>query len=389
MKRLICLALLVACKGKTDAPAKASKTTEDPNAQVSRMETPAPPPQRSAPPMPDTMPGVRRDVSALVGRTTRAAIGELDGHTVLVLVDPDSMRVVDKAGKQIASMPVIAGIQQLSIANGKILAGWGASREHTEAVARFTLTHLDKDKLVEEVVLAPTTTRPDVTGAIADGDRLHLAYFDSKYGVTKVTATHGASGWTASDPLTFRMATGWAIGDVDGSGKKSLVASRIYGDQIGSDGDAFVLSPDGKRTVLPTTRGAQSIAVADTDGDGKAEIFVGDGWAQNYAKNAQGLLTWIRLVDGAPKAQLIEDTPGQYSITQIIAADVDGDGKPEIIARGNAYVRVYKRSGDAWKGITIAGKMRDVAVGDLDGKGIEVLVVGDHSEVVDLHTASW
>ncbi len=391
--RLVVALALLGCQGKTDP--KPAATGSDP--AVSRAE-PAPKVEhRTAPPLPEPLPGKRRDVTALVGKAARAAIGDLDGDgkAELVVVDPDAVRVIDRAGSEVARAPADGGIQVLLTADldgdhkAEIIAGWGESREHRDTAAKVTLLRLDKGKLAEEVVLAPTTSRNDIVAAIPDGPRLVIAYFDSKYTVTKVTATHAAAGWTTSDTFGSRMATTWGLGDLTGGGHPSLIIGRLYGDAKGADGDVFALAADGSRTTLPTTRGVQSLAVADTDGDGRAEVFVGDGWHQNYIQNAQGLLTWIRMIDGAPRAELIEDTPGQYAINQIVVADVDGDGKPELVTRGNSYVRVYKRTGDAWRGLTIAGPARDVAVGDLDGGGNAILVLGEHSEVVDLHGVTW
>jgi hypothetical protein len=388
MQRTLVL-LLVACQGKPAPPPPPAAGSD----LVSHAEPPPATPveHKPVPPLPDPLPGKRRDMSAIVTTANRALIADLDGdgHAELALLDPVKLRIVDKDGKEIASAPAAAGIEVLTVYGTELVAGFGASREHRDATAQFTGYRLEKTKITVEAILVPTTTRQDVVAAIPDGPRLVLAYFESKYGVTKVSATRAPGAWTTSEPQTIRMATSWGLGDLDGSGKPSIVVGRLYGDVIGADGDAFVLAADGTHKMLPTTRGVQSLAVADTDGDGRAEIFVGDGWHQNYALNAQGLLTWIRLVDGAFKAELIEDTPGQYTINQIIAADVDGDGKPELVTRGNAYVRVYKRSGDRWIGLTIAGKVRDVAVGDLDGNGTAILVVGDRSELVDLHGATW
>jgi hypothetical protein len=228
-----------------------------------------------------------------------------------------------------------------------------------------------------------------VAAVIASGAALLIAYFDSTYSVTKVTATHGAAGWTTGDPVVIRMATSWAIGDLDGDRKPEVVVGRLYGDAKDRDGDAFVLSPEGKRRALATLRGVQGLAVADTDGDGRDEIFLGDGWHQDYGQRARGQLTWARLVDGELRSEVIEDTPGQYTIWQILVADVDGDGKPEIITRGSHYVRVYRRSGERWRGLTIAGAARDLAIGDLDGTGNAILIAGERSELVSLRGVAW
>jgi hypothetical protein len=145
-----------------------------------------------------------------------------------------------------------------------------------------------------------------------------------------------------------------------------------------------VLAPDGSRKRIPSTRGLRSVALIDSDGDGKLELFMGDGWHQNYGQFAHGLLTMAK-PDGSSgfKTELVEDTPGQYEIMKTLPATIDG--KRVLVTNGSHYVRVFWRDGTAWKGLTIAGASRDVAVGDLDGKaGDEILIAGDKSEIVNL-----
>jgi hypothetical protein len=316
---------------------------------------------------PKAQPAKHRELA--IGKAYKAVVANLDGHNDLVVVDGEAMRVLDRTGKEIARAPVTGGIEVLVAHDHELYAGWGQSRDHMDAKARVTRHTLDHGVLREDEVLAPTTSRQDIVSIIPTGNDLLIAYFESKYLVKKVLLKAGVE----TDPVTLRMATAWAVGPM------GTVVGRLYGDAKGVDGDAFILAPDGTRTPLPTTRGVQGLAIAGTD------IFVGDGWHQNYADRAQGLLTWLRPDGSGYRSQLIENTPGQFTIFQIIAADLDGDGAPELVARGNKNVRVYKRTGDRWKGMTIAGVASDVAVGDLDGSGPEIVIVGDHSEVIDLH----
>jgi hypothetical protein len=156
----------------------------------------------------------------------------------------------------------------------------------------------------------------------------------------------------------------------------------MYGDVKGIDGDAFVLALDGTRTPLPTTRGLRSLAVIGSD------IFMGDGWHQNYGEHARGRLTRVAKTADGFRAELVEDTPGQHSIERIVPATIDG--ATVLVAVGSHYVRAYKKQGSVWRGLTIAGAARDVAVGDLDGKpGDELLVVGDTSALVSLAGVTW
>lgn len=400
--RLIALLALVAgCQSKQEPPARTSEPApvSTPSTPQTSVAPPDEPDRAGPPPLASTLPGTRTDVSAWVGSASRAAIGDVDkdGDREIVIADAKRLAVFAVTGKELASTPAVGGIQVLVAADlesdgrAEIIAGWGITRDHLDARATVTLYRLDKTKLAAETVLAPETERAEITAIVPQGQPapgLLIGYYESKYMVRSVNARPGSGGWNATPIASIRMASSYARGDVDGDGAVDTVVGRMYGDDKGLDGDAFVLAKDGARTPLPTTRGLRSLAVADTDGDKQAEIFVGDGWHQAYAKSARGLLTWIRRMPDGFRAQLIEDTAGQYAIERILIAQIDG--KPVLVTLGSHYVRVFKRDGDRWRGLTIGGPARDIAVGDLDGvTGDEILIVADKSEIVSLRGVAW
>ncbi|MGN6107335.1 MAG: FG-GAP repeat domain-containing protein [Kofleriaceae bacterium] len=325
-------------------------------------------------------------------------MGDLDGDGAaeLVVADANQLRVLDRTGRQLAAAPAIAGIQVLVVADvdgdgrAEILAGWGASREHLAGPARVTLHRYRKGALTADTVFAPETARQDVVSVvpIPEEKSILIGYFDSKYMVSAVVARPAAAGWQIDKLGSVRTASSFARGDVDGDGRPDVVVGRVYGDERGVDGDAFVLRPDGARTPIPTTRGLRSLAVVDADGDGALEVLLADGWHQNYGTTARALLTWSRYVDGAFRSELIEDTPGQYAIEKIVPARAGG--RTLIVALGSSYVRVFARHDGRWQGLTIAGTARDIAVGDVDGTpGDELLILGDRTEIVGLSDLPW
>jgi hypothetical protein len=403
----LALAALTACQDTKKKESPSDPSTLRSEGPVSRME-PAdagpvavkpPVPDEPAedrpppPPLPDPLPGKRTDLTGAVGKAWRAVIGDLDGDgkREIVTADSSAFHVLDATGKEITSTPVTSGILQLIAADldgdkrTEVYAGWGQTRDHMDGTARITLHRIDKGKLVEELVLAPTTSRQEVVALVPmpDTHELFAAYFDSKYMVSSVVLTRSGSSWTSKPVTQLRTATSYARGDVDGDGKPDLIVGRVYGDDKGIDGDAFELGPDGTRTKIPSTRGLRSVAVADSDGDGKAEVFMGDGWHQNYGQHAHGLLTWAKASGGTFTTQLVEDTAGQYELMRILPAKIDG--KFALVTLGSHYVRVFYKDGAGFKGLTIAGASRDIAVGDMDGKpGDEIVILGDKSELVNL-----
>lgn len=355
---------------------------------------PSPPPREPVPPLPDPLPGKRTNLTSAIGPVWRVAIADLDGDGTreLVAIDGKAIRVLDAAGKELVTAPVTAGIQTLVAADldgdkhDELYAGWGQTRDFMDAKARVTVHRLDKKTLAEETVLAPETERPEITAIVPmlDQKSLLVAYFDSKYMVGTTKVTKGAGGWTGTKIASIRTAPSYAYGDVDGDTKPDIVVGRVYGDDRGIDGDAFVLAPDGTRTLIPSTRGLRSLALADGDGDGHLDVFMGDGWHQNYGQIARGLVSWARHGERGFTTQLVEDTPGQYEVMRILPAHIGG--ALALVTQGSHYVRVFVRDGERWSGTTIAGAARDIAVGDVDGKpGDEVLVVGEKSsELIDL-----
>ena len=296
------------------------------------------------------------DVSAIVGSAYRVAFGP---HGELVLADANELRVVDPSGKVIASTHVTGGCQVLVTDGDRILTGWGQSREHRNAPAKVTIYRVQGDQLVAEDVLAPLTPRPEIVAIIPEPEDLFVAYFDSKYTVKSVRIRDRQ----VTDVATIRMATSYARTDAG-----ELAVGRVYGDDKGADGDAFILHADGTRTAIPTLRGVRSIAAAGGD------IFLGDGWHQNYAQQARG--RFVRVHDGA--AQLIEDIAGQFSVERILPTTVNGH--LVLVTMGNRYVRAFVQTGALWKGVTLGGaNARDIAV-----RGDQVLIAGDKSALVRL-----
>ena len=262
----------------------------------------------------------------------------------------------------------------------EIAAGWGESGAHRNAPAKVRLYRLQKGQLVEEVVLAPKTSRSEIAALLPTKDGLFLAWFESKYMVKTARATQSGTTWTLTETPPVRMATNYALGDLDGDGGEDLVVARVYGDTREADGDAFLLKNGVERVPIPTTRGARSVVLADSDGDGKDEVFLADGWHQNYGKYARARLSWSRFDGSAFQTQLLEESPGQFTMARLLAADLDGNRRREIISQGSHAVRVYKRRGATWAGTTVAGMTRDLAV--VDGK---LMVLGDKvSEWIEL-----
>lgn len=306
---------------------------------------------------------------------THCAIGDFDGDgkNEIALGNANEIRIVTPDGKPIATMPVTNGLLHLVVADvdhdhrDELYAGWGQTREHRDGVASVTMIRLDAGKLTDAPILEPTTTRQEVTAIVPVDDGLIVAYFDSKYMVTSVLVKPGAP----TQPIAqLRTGMAWAYGDVTGDGKPDIVAGRAYGDDIGLDGDAWLIEP---RTKIPTTRGVRALAVIGGD------VILADGWHQNYARQAQSLLTRAHFANGAFTTTKVDEVPGQYAIEAIVPL------RHGFVTRGTHQVRVYRQIAGTWHSDQIAGAAKDIAVGSLHGNSNDdILVLGAPSEIVSI-----
>ncbi len=373
MKHAFAIILVaVACQGSERARPAPAGSAAPPVAQPN--QTPEAVGARAMPPpLPSPLPGARKDITKLVGTPVRVAI--LDRQ--VVLADATRLRVIDTNGREVASAALDTGVQVLVAGeHGELYVGTGMSREHHDAKARVAMYKVAGAGFVDETIVAPTTERNEVVAILPGPEDVLVAYYDSKYMVTSLLAKRASVGWQTTPLAQLRMATSYARGDLDGDGKPELVVGRVYGDAKGVDGDAFVLK-DTLRTPIPTTRGVRSLAIAGGD------LFVGDGWHQNYAQLGHGLLTQVRHTPTGFRSLLVEDSPGQYAIEKILPARING--KPVLVTLGSHFVRVYSYDANKWKALTIAGAASDIAVGDLDGEaGDEIVIAGKTTEVVSL-----
>lgn len=189
----------------------------------------------------------------------------------------------------------------------------------------------------------------------------------------------GTRKWNSKVFLLERMSTAFDIGklnfdrqgiknsgtveagkEISGRNKNLLFVGRAYGDSLGDEGDAYILD-DNLKTNLKVRRGVKSaIKVGDGDNDEKNEIYVGDGWHRNYGRIARGRLA---VIGEDLSYRLIEDIKGQFNIEQIEIADVDGDGRNELLTAGNRFFRIYRYTAT---GAAAAGAGLDAGDADKD-----------------------
>lgn len=181
------------------------------------------------------------------------------------------------------------------------------------------------------------------------------------------------------------------IGDVDGDGKpEAVVATHDSGvvavvDLELADGKgAGVTELDQLADTF-----VHEIELGDVDGDGKLEIYATPSERNKANASQPGLVVAYRFIDGKYVRTVIEDEPGTHA-KEVLAADLDGDGKSEFFSVFEAEVenkqvkrpvliRQYlpKEDGSFEKVdvTTIEDKQtRFLLHADIDGDGFEELV---------------
>lgn len=181
-----------------------------------------------------------------------------------------------------------------------------------------------------------------------DGNNEVIAsYFESKYYVETAVLKYQAGDWMVEVLPPERMAMTRDIGQIGTRKENRMVVGRVYGDELGLLGDAYLLAPE--RVELPAFRGVKKVVVGDATGRGEQDIYLADGWHFDYGKIARGRLARVYETAGTFSYELIEDVKYQYEISQIKLADVDGDGKQEILTRGNRFFSIYQFNQDHWE----------------------------------------
>ena len=185
------------------------------------------------------------------------------------------------------------------------------------------------------------------------------------------------------------------LGDVDGDGQLEIFATPSNPNKLDTEqaGEVTVY----RRTTAGWERGvvdrpgdthAKEILAADTDGDGKAELYV--VWEGAVGANGQLVrpvtLTQYRWVNGSFMGAPVGTVPDRQ-MRSLNAGDVTGDGTIDLVGSAlTSGIWLFERQPDgAWKRSSIdtasSGFEHPVHLADLDGDGkLEVYVASEDQQ---------
>jgi hypothetical protein len=188
------------------------------------------------------------------------------------------------------------------------------------------------------------------------------------------------------------------LGDITGTGNLDIVAA----DPFSTPGSIFVFSGNGDGTfgtlsAQPTpASGPASVALADFNGDGKLDLLIGYSGGELPSPQAS---TQLALGNGDDTFALGTETSiytsnfgGGGEGIIVSAADVDQDGKPDVLVVdyfAGTFTLVLNNASSISAGtqytFTIAPDLSDIAVGDLNGDGMpDVVLVNDQTNQISV-----
>ncbi|MEM7308333.1 MAG: VCBS repeat-containing protein [Planctomycetota bacterium] len=229
----------------------------------------------------------------------------------------------------------------------------------------------------------------DLAAADVDGDGDCDLLFAAPGGAG-VVAWHenddGAGAFSTAQVISAAAlgASAVAAADVDGDGDLDAVSTALFGGFVGwhenTDGAGTFGSP---QPINPSSYLPQTAAAADLDTDGDPDVLV--------STLGDASITWYENTDGLGAFGLPQFVElGGGSAQSLGAADVDGDGDPDVVAGLTDANRVVWYANVNGLGafapadpVGVASGVREVCAADLDGDGaVDVLAAAPGTDDV-------
>ena len=305
-------------------------------------------------------------------------ISKWNAQSANTVQDASAVAIADVDGD--GNKDIIVGIagngQKITVyqnpGNNKNIAQWAAfDRGLLGPITTFAVDDIDGDgkpDVVVGIMLA--------NGGVLAGNKIISGYYNN--------GTADVSQWAEYDLAVADVPAGIAIADVDNDGSNDIVLGITQG------GDNIYIYQNNQNlditqwpaTNVQTPGDANAVAVGDIDGDGKKDIVAGLGMMNgplvSFYKNPGNLNIgqWA-----------VQSTATSDDIYSIAISDLNNDGKKDIIAglsirQAGQKISLYENNGNnniaAWS-VTSAptkGGVMSLSVGDVDKDGDKDAVAG-------------
>ena len=169
-----------------------------------------------------------------------------------------------------------------------------------------------------------------------------------------------------------------AAGDLNGDGKADVAIVNVQGVSVlFNDGGGALLAP----VSFATGSGPASVALGDLNGDGKADLAIANQGASNGSEIVGGDVAVLLNMGGG--TFVANNYPAGTSPIAVAMADLNGDGKADLAVASGTGVSVLLNNGNGTFGAPASygsgTNPFSVAAGDLNGDGKIDLAVANRT----------